>query len=191
MRDRLLPNSTQELRIGLESVRLDLRGSLHGFGLNQIAASDIFPRVVRAALIRLCGVPIETANIMPGCTFANRLISIGPDTFVNRDCYFEGPLHIGSMCQIGPRVCIAASSHPWKTGGGFERTAVPLPVSIGDGCWLGAGSIVLPGAQIGNGCVIAAGAVVTKDCVGGMLYAGVPAKAVRRIQPIDASEEGP
>jgi maltose O-acetyltransferase len=43
---------------------------------------------------------------------------------------------------------------------------------------------VLPGVTVGDGCVIAAGAVVNADCQPDGLYAGVPARRVRDLEPI-------
>ena len=42
-----------------------------------------------------------------------------------------------------------------------QQFAPPRPVSIGDGSWIGHGSIVLPGASVGKHVVIGAGSVVT------------------------------
>lgn len=55
------------------------------------------------------------------------------------------------------------------------------PINIGNGCWIGAGVTILPGVTIGDGTVIGAGAVVTSNCENNSIYAGVPAKLIRRI----------
>jgi acetyltransferase-like isoleucine patch superfamily enzyme len=46
---------------------------------------------------------------------------------------------------------------------GIAGKGVSKDIEIADGCWLGAGSIILPGVKVGYKSVIAAGAVVTKD----------------------------
>jgi acetyltransferase-like isoleucine patch superfamily enzyme len=51
-------------------------------------------------------------------------------------------------------------------------------VWIGDNCFIGAHSIVLPGVTIGNGCIVAAGSVVARDVPAGSLVAGNPARIV-------------
>jgi acetyltransferase-like isoleucine patch superfamily enzyme len=52
------------------------------------------------------------------------------------------------------------------------------PVVIGDDVWLGAGVIVLDGAEIGTGAIVGAGAVVTKNLPNYAIAVGAPA-AVR------------
>ena len=54
-------------------------------------------------------------------------------------------------------------------------------LSIGEGCWLGAGVIVLPGVTIGKGSVVGAGSVVTKDIPENVVALGVPCRVVRSI----------
>src|SRR5438105_11813709 len=51
-------------------------------------------------------------------------------------------------------------------------------VRIGDNCFIGAHSIILPGVTIGDGCIIAAAAVVARDVPAGSLVAGNPARIV-------------
>jgi acetoacetyl-CoA synthetase len=51
-------------------------------------------------------------------------------------------------------------------------------VYIGDNCFIGAHSIILPGVTIGNNCIVAAGSVVARDVPPGSLVAGNPARIV-------------
>ncbi|HVM28984.1 MAG TPA: acyltransferase [Mycobacteriales bacterium] len=55
------------------------------------------------------------------------------------------------------------------------------PVHIGDGTWLGARAMVLPGVTIGKRVLVAAGAVVTRDVPDDVLVAGNPARVVRSL----------
>ena len=61
------------------------------------------------------------------------------------------------------------------------RPHVQAPVTIGDGTWLGARSMVLPGVTIGKRVLVAAGAVVTRDVPDDVLVAGNPARVVRAL----------
>jgi acetyltransferase-like isoleucine patch superfamily enzyme len=51
-------------------------------------------------------------------------------------------------------------------------------VRIGNNCFIGAHSIILPGVTIGDGCIVAAAAVVARDVPAGSLVAGNPARVV-------------
>ena len=53
------------------------------------------------------------------------------------------------------------------------------PVRIGADCWVGMGVCILPGVQIGDGCVIGAGSVVARDLEPYSIAMGNPAKATR------------
>jgi acetyltransferase-like isoleucine patch superfamily enzyme len=55
------------------------------------------------------------------------------------------------------------------------------PVRIGDGCWIGARAMILPGVTLGKRVLVAAGAVVTKDVPDDSLVAGNPARVVRAL----------
>jgi acetyltransferase-like isoleucine patch superfamily enzyme len=53
-------------------------------------------------------------------------------------------------------------------------------VYIGDNCFIGAHSIILPGVSIGDSCIVAAASVVARDVPAGSLVAGNPARIVER-----------
>lgn len=52
-------------------------------------------------------------------------------------------------------------------------------ILLEDGCDIGAGAIILPGAGVGEGAIIGAGAVVTGDIPLFEVWAGVPAHKIR------------
>ena len=54
-------------------------------------------------------------------------------------------------------------------------------ITIGNKVFIGAGSIILPGATIGDNSVIAAGSVVTKDVPENVVVGGNPAKIIKGI----------
>ncbi len=92
---------------------------------------------------------------------------------------FAAPIRIGERVRVGPRTMILTGAHEIgdRTRRGGDLT--PRPVTVGDGCWLGAGVTVLPGVTVAPGCVVGAGAVVTRDTAPDGVYAGVPARRVR------------
>ena len=103
--------------------------------------------------------------------------------FANYECWFDlgADIVIGNKCNIAMKVTFMNSDHDVTDS---ERRAVmyhPKPIIVGDGCWIGANSLIMPGVTIGNGVVIAAGSVVTKDCESDCLYGGVPAKKIKEL----------
>lgn len=61
-----------------------------------------------------------------------------------------------------------------------NREHIQAPVHIGEGVWLCAGSMVMPGVTIAPKIIVAAGSVVTKNLDReGWLYAGIPAKPIK------------
>ena len=54
-------------------------------------------------------------------------------------------------------------------------------VHIGNDCWLACNCVVIGGVTIGDGCVIGAGSVVTKDIPANSLAVGNPCKVIRQI----------
>ena len=50
---------------------------------------------------------------------------------------------------------------------------------IGENCFIGAHSLIMPGVKIGNNSIVAAGSIVTKDVPPFTIVAGNPAKIIR------------
>lgn len=98
-----------------------------------------------------------------------------------------GQISIGTGSAIGQHVVIVAANHMLTAG--EKRIHTPwdetrCSVRIGDNVWVGAGSVVLPGARIGNNAVIGAGSVVRGDVPEGELWAGIPARRIRSVEEV-------
>lgn len=147
--------------------------------LATFVASLPFPASRRWQLLSAVGVVKAAVGVERGVRFWNTAVSIGAGSYLNREATFEGrgQITVGTRVAIGPGVMILTSTHDigpseWRAGSGVPKY---LPVSIGDGSWIGARATILPGVTIGRGCVIAAGSVVRKDCPDDTIWAGVPA----------------
>lgn len=152
--------------------------------VNRIFASSFIPDPLRSILYRMIGMVVLSFRVHPHCYFKNRKIFIGSGTFINYNCFFDTTalIHIGKSCDIAHHVKFYTATHEIGTperraGRGFGK-----PITIGDGVWIGANTTIIGGVTIGSGCLIAAGTVVTKDCLPDSLYAGVPAKLVRKLE---------
>ena len=89
---------------------------------------------------------------------------------VKLDVTFPQGVHIGESTYLAFDVRVL--THDRSRG-------LYLHTRIGKNCFIGGRSIVLPGVTIGDGCVIGAGSVVTKDIPRASVAAGNPAKVIR------------
>ena len=127
------------------------------------------------------------------CDFG-RNIYIGSNVSVNLNCTFIdcNRITIGHDVLIAPCVHLTTASHPvelierlnpkWNPDSiEFRWRTYAKPINIGNGCWIGANVVVLPGVTIGEGTVIGAGSVVTKNIPANVVAAGNPCRVIRRI----------
>jgi maltose O-acetyltransferase len=116
------------------------------------------------------------------CAKSNFKVYIGDKTFINQQCIIRPNVNIGNNVDIAPRVMLMTDTHKIANSNRRAGESQFLPINIGDGCWIGAGSTILGGVTIGKGTIIGAGSVVNKDCEANSLYAGVPAKFIKRLE---------
>jgi acetyltransferase-like isoleucine patch superfamily enzyme len=131
-----------------------------------------------------------SAGMVPGqqC-ITNPVVTIGDRCLIGRGSGIVGhfSIEIGNDVWTGHNVYITDQNH------GYEDVTRPISqqsqperaVKIGDGSWLGYGSVVLPGVTIGEHCVIGANSVVTHDVPSFSVAVGVPARVIK--QYVDGS----
>jgi acetyltransferase-like isoleucine patch superfamily enzyme len=90
---------------------------------------------------------------------------------------FLGHIELGRGCYIAPNVGIITANHDPDEP---VRHLPPRNVIVGEKCWIGMNSVLLPGVVLGANTVVAAGSVVTKSFPSGRcVVAGVPARVIR------------
>ena len=126
-----------------------------------------------------------SAGMVPGqeC-ITNPVVSIGDRCLIGKGSGIVGhfSITIGNDVWTGHHVYITDQNH------GYEDVSVPISqqsqperaVIIGDGSWLGHGSIVLPGVTIGEHVVIGANSVVTRNIPSFSVAVGSPARVIRK-----------
>lgn len=149
--------------------------------------------------------PIKIIN--PQLLRLGKNVSIGQYSWINMKDYFKSgkpTLSIGDNCYIGrftqinawydvqieenvliaDRVFISDADHfyndiskPIIDQGDFYKASI----YVKSGAWIGIGSVILPGVTIGKNSIIAANSVVTKDVPDFTIYAGIPAKFLKKI----------
>ncbi len=134
----------------------------------------------RRFLLRLFGAQIgRQVLIRPTAwvTFPWKL-SIGDFSWIGDEVglYSLGEIRIGSHTVISQRSYLSAGTHDY-TRPTFDILAPPI--TIGSQVWIAADVLVGPGASVGDGCVVGARSLVLKSLPPGMICYGNPAVPIR------------
>lgn len=105
-------------------------------------------------------------KIRSGCKLRarkNSEIRIGKNTSLNHGCIFTAheKIVIGDNVQFGPNVLIYDHDHDFRKKDGLKNLEyITDSVVIGDNVWVGANVVILRGTEIGDGCVVGAGSII-------------------------------
>ncbi len=114
-------------------------------------------------------------------------IEVGDNFFANFGCTIldVAKVEIGDNVFFAPNVSIYTAGHPLHPESRNSMYEYGVSVKIGNDCWLGGNVVVVPGVTIGDGCVIGAGSVVAKDIPPYSLAVGNPCRVIRKITEED------
>lgn len=127
-----------------------------------------------------------SAGMVPGQEMVtDPVIRIGNRCLIGKGSGIVGHLEIviGDDVWTGHHVYITDQNH------GYEHLDLPIsqqmmpeqPVRIGNGTWIGHGTVVLPGASIGDHVVVGANSVVTGVLPDNCVAAGAPARVIKQL----------
>ena len=112
-----------------------------------------------------------------------RFVRLGANVHFNGMLiYGGGGLTIGDNFHSGRDCRIITENHRYEGAEElpYDSQKVKRPVTIGDNVWFGDSVTVLPGASIGDGAVLGACAVVTGPVPALAVFAGNPAREIKR-----------
>lgn len=158
----------------------EIRGRLYANNQGKIAIGE--------GVVFNCKTESNWAGLNKPCT-----ISVGKfaELTIGDHCGFSGiSLFCSQRIEIGSYVNCGANVAIWDTDfhpldykerriHNIEKINT-APVAIGDDAFIGANSIILKGVTIGARSVIGAGSVVTKNIPADEIWAGNPARFIRR-----------
>jgi putative colanic acid biosynthesis acetyltransferase WcaF len=143
----------------------------------------------RASLLRLFGAQIGSGVVIkPGVRVKYPWnLKIGDHTWIGEDCWIDNltTVRIGSHVCISQGVYFCTGNHDW-TDPAFSLMI--RPITVKDGAWAGAKSLLTPGIVLQECAIAAAGSVVTRDIPAYEIHAGNPAVFVKRREIKRASE---
>ena len=113
-------------------------------------------------------------------------ISCGQNFCVNSNTYINGVggIEIGDNVLLGPNVVISSGEHQYNDSKNpvVLQRIIPKEIVIGDGVWIGANAVIMPGVVVAEGTVVGAGAIVTKSTEPFSVVVGVPARKIKTRQ---------
>jgi putative colanic acid biosynthesis acetyltransferase WcaF len=138
-------------------------------------------RAWRAAILNVFGADVDpTANVYPSARVwypPNLVVReravMGPGVI----CYCMDKITIGQRTVISQRSHLCAGTHNVDDADFSLQTA---PITIGADAWVASEAFVGPGVTVGDGAVLGARAVTVKDLAPWSIYAGNPARMLRR-----------
>jgi acetyltransferase-like isoleucine patch superfamily enzyme len=139
--------------------------------------------ILRRLRNRLLGLPVESGEALvrrlgvqfgKGCKF----VSVHQRTF-GSEPYL---VRLGDHVELAGNVRILThDGGVWVFREQHPEADVFGPVRVGNNVFIGYGCTILPGTVIGDNVVVGAGSVVRGELEGNAVYAGVPARKIRRL----------
>ena len=145
------PDSEFFVAIGNNAVRKELFDMM--FAANAAFATLIHP----SAIIADC-VSIDVATLIVAGAVINPATEIGKGCIINTSSSVDHDCVIKDFVHIAPGCSLAGT------------------ITLGEQCFLGIGSKIIPGVTVGAQVTVGAGAVVVRDIDEGLTVVGCPAK---------------
>jgi len=101
------------------------------------------------------------------------------------DC---GKVTIGDDCLFSPNCNIITVTQPVNYKARKNGMEYTKPIKIGNDCFFGAGSMILPGVTIGDRVITGAGSVIINDVPSDCIVSGNPAKIIKKINESNEKE---
>lgn len=183
--DDALPPGPLLSGIGSVAGGLDGMGAYARRGETELVLGVGLPRTKSAIVSRLehLGLPWATV-IHPAAT-------IGPNVWIDEGCYVAAGailtvnVRIGRFATVNTHCAIAHEAVVEDFATLHPNVHVCGDVSIGKGCEIGAGAVVIQGISIGPWAVLGASCTAIEALTGGRTYVGTPARDVgARVTPI-------
>lgn len=154
--DRGRPRIVEAIWIVIQEVFISsfIPGSMHRRWLMRLFGAKIGKNVVLKPRIRI--------------KFPWKL-EIGDHTWIGEGAWIDNIAHvaIGSNCCLSQGCYLCTGNHNWKKPS-FDLEAQPITIS--DGAWIAAQSVVGPGVAVGKNAIVGLGAVLTCDLEESAIY---------------------
>jgi len=112
-----------------------------------------------------------------------KTVTLGNSVYLGNFCHLSaGDILIADYVMLASSVSIIGGDHIYnrpgkpmtKTARGEQKTVI-----IEKDVWVGHGAIIMHGVTLGEGCIVSAGSIVLKDVQPYSIVAGNPAKMIK------------
>lgn len=115
-------------------------------------------------------------------------VELGHHVSVGKNFTCEVDMRVGNHVLISSNVSFIGNDHPFDDSSVTVYDAARVDdcvVEIGNDVLIGFGTIIVGSTKVGDGCIVGAGSVVVRDLPPYTVCAGVPAKPIRARFPVD------
>lgn len=146
---------------------------------------SVIYRSVRKDLPPFCNFYLGEYSVVEDYSCLNNAVG---DLFIGNHCRIGlhatiiGPVHLEDHVHVGQCSTLSGLNHNYEDiETPFDLQGInTATITVEEGVWIGASSVLLPGITIGKHSVIAAGSVVTQSIPAYSVCAGVPAKVLKQ-----------
>lgn len=135
----------------------------------------------RVFLLRLFGAKIGAGVVLKpyiNVKYPWRLV-IGDHCWIGEQVWIDNLDDV----QIGSHVCVSQGAMLLCGNHNYRKISFDLttgPITLEDGVWIGAKTVVCPGVVCHSHCVLTVGSVATRNLEAYTICAGIPATAMRK-----------
>jgi putative colanic acid biosynthesis acetyltransferase WcaF len=181
----LLDAASSNPRMGGASFSFELRIKRVVFGVVWLLLARWTPpqlRSWRRLLLNAFGARIaKGANVYSSVTIwyppflsMDEYATLGPRV----RCYNQARIHLGAHATVSQDASLCAGTHDYNDP---DFQLITRPINIGAKVWVAAEAFVGPGVTIGERAVLGARGVATRDLEPGTIYAGNPARPLKKL----------
>ncbi|MDB2463637.1 WcaF family extracellular polysaccharide biosynthesis acetyltransferase [Flavobacteriaceae bacterium] len=146
-----------------------------------IQTSIPFPSSFKSWMLRLFGAKIGRGLVIkPKVNIKYPwFLEIGNHCWIGEDVWIDNLTHV----KIESNVCISQGAMLLTGNHNYKKSSFDLitdSITLEDGVWIGAKSVVCPGVTCGSHVVLSVGSIATKDLEPYTIYQGNPAESIRK-----------
>lgn len=144
------------------------------------------------AFVNLYGCTIGDGSKVGAFVEIQKNVNVGKNVKISSHTFICEGVTIEDGVFIGHNVSFINDKFPRSVNADgalqSEQDWKVIPTLVKKGASIGTSSTILCGVTVGENAVVGAGSVVTKDVEPNVVVAGVPAKLIKRIKPLNVPE---